>query len=82
MPRFTAELYIAGLTYAGGALFVIQQRSMYKLINSTGTRYDTANVTGMYKLVKVPQSTQHGQARQSGEPHGAALCRAIAAVRC
>ena len=30
---------------------------MYKLINSTGTWYDTANVTGMYELMKVPQST-------------------------
>ena len=47
---------------------------MYKLIHSTGTWYDTANVTGMYELVKVPQSTQDEEARKSAAPHGAALC--------
>ena len=72
MPRCTAELYMAGLTWAGAASFVIQQRNMYKLINCTGAWYCTSNVTGVCELVKVPQIAA---------PHGAALCGASAAVR-
>ena len=54
---------------------MIQQRSMYKVIESTGTWDDTANVTGTYKLIKVPQSTQHGKAAKHLND---ALQRAIA----
>ena len=54
---------------------MIQQRSMYKFIISTGTWDDTANVTGMYRLIKVPQSTQHGKAAKHVN---AALLRAMA----
>ena len=45
---------------------------MYKLINSTGTWYDTANVIGMYEQVKGPHNTQHGEARQSAARQGIA----------
>ena len=50
---------------------VIQQRSRYKLIGllvPVRGMILRMNVTGMYELIKVPQSTQHGQsskARQS-----------------
>ena len=56
---------------------VIQQRinSMYKQIISTGTWDDPANVTDMHKLIRVPQSTQHGKAAKHVN---AALLRAVA----
>ena len=54
----------------------MQQRSMYKLISlivPVRGMILRMNVTGMYELIKVPRSTQHGKAAKHVKAQRCAL---------
>ena len=67
MLRCTAELYIAGLTGAGCALWSHNVLCTNLLIVPVRGMILRMNVTGVYELIKVPQSTQHGKAAKHVE---------------